>query len=75
MIFWKRSSFIDSVRHSAGCNYFFYLKALQIFFSRGSLQLTVADIFFILYILFGQALEIHRKSSGFGRSSRGQAKA
>lgn len=37
MIFWKRSSFIDSVRHSAGCNYFFYLKALQIlYFSRGS---------------------------------------
>lgn len=36
MIFWKRSSFIDSVRHSAGCNYFFYLKALQIlyFFQR-----------------------------------------
>lgn len=38
MIFWKRSSFRESVRHSAGCNYFFYLKALQIlyFFSRGS---------------------------------------
>lgn len=36
MIFWKRSSFIDSVRYSAGCNYFFYLKTLQIFFSRGS---------------------------------------
>lgn len=36
MIFWKRSGFIDSVRHSAGCNYFFYLKALRIFFSRGS---------------------------------------
>lgn len=32
MIFWKRSSFIDSVRHSAGSNYFFYLKALQLFF-------------------------------------------
>lgn len=26
MIFWKRSSFIDSVRHSAGCNYFLLFK-------------------------------------------------
>lgn len=57
MIFWKRSSFIDSVRHSAGSNYFFYLKALQIFFSKESVQLRVADIFFILYILFGRVLD------------------
>lgn len=37
MIFWKRSSFIDSVRHSAGCNYFLLFKSPpDIFFQRVS---------------------------------------